>query len=228
MINATQNTNSAASLYESLNARNSSVGASSQNTTQQIQDRFLKLLVTQMRNQDPLNPMDNAQVTSQMAQLSTVTGIDKLNASVQALGSSMAATQSLSAISMIGHGVMVRGDVLQLSGGQGGGGVNLSQPVDRLELTIKDASGRTVRTLNLGAQQEGVLPFVWDGKDDAGNDMANGVYQITARGVVGSNGFAAETLSYGTVNAVTQGAQGARLEVGILGNFSLTDIVQFM
>jgi flagellar basal-body rod modification protein FlgD len=229
MIYAPQNSNSAASLYDSLNARNSGVGAANgQNSASAVQDRFLKLLVTQMKNQDPLNPMDNAQVTSQMAQLSTVSGIDKLNASVQALGSSMAATQSMSAIGMIGHGVLVRGDVLQLSGAQAGGGINLPQPVDGVEMTIKDVSGRVVRTLNLGAQQAGVLPFVWDGKDDAGNPVANGVYQMSARASVGTSSFTAETLSYGTVNAVTQGAQGARLEVGILGSFALTDIVQYM
>src|SRR5512137_1922724 len=73
------------------------------------QDRFLKLLVTQMKNQDPLNPMDNAQVTSQMAQLSTVTGIDKLTATVQVLSASMVASQSLQAASMIGHAALVPG-----------------------------------------------------------------------------------------------------------------------
>jgi len=225
----TQTSGSTSSFYDSMNAvRANSAGAGGQGSASEIQDRFLKLLVTQMKNQDPLNPMDNAQVTSQMAQLSTVTGIDKLNASVQALGSSMASTQTLSAIGMIGHGVMVRGDVIAKSGGETGGGVLLDQPVDNVEITIKDASGHTVRTLSLGRQGAGVLPFVWDGKDDAGHTVANGAYQISATARMGTSTVTPQTLSYGTVNAVTQGAQGPRLEVGLFGSFSLSDIVQFI
>jgi flagellar basal-body rod modification protein FlgD len=92
--------------------------------TSAIQDRFLKLLVTQMKNQDPLNPMDNAQVTSQMAQLSTVSGIDKLNATVQALSDSMAAAQSLQAASMIGHAALVPGTEIDLLKGKSNAAVN--------------------------------------------------------------------------------------------------------
>ena len=84
-------------------------------TTQEAQDRFLKLLVTQMQNQDPLNPMDNAQVTSQLAQLSTVTGIDKLNTSVVSLGASLQSTQILQASSMINHGVLAEGTSMILA-----------------------------------------------------------------------------------------------------------------
>src|SRR5512147_1078567 len=83
-------------------------------TAASTEDRFLKLLVSQLKNQDPLNPLDNAQVTSQMAQLSTVTGIDKLNATLQALSSSMIASQSMQAASMIGHVVMVPGNRVDL------------------------------------------------------------------------------------------------------------------
>ena len=88
----------------------STTAATSAISTSQVaatQDRFLKLLVTQLQNQDPLNPMDNAAVTSQMAQLSTVNGIDQLNSTVQALSASMATSQSLQATSMIGHAALV-------------------------------------------------------------------------------------------------------------------------
>src|SRR4030067_116548 len=93
--------------------------------TSDAQDRFLTLLVAQLKNQDPLNPMDNAQITTQMAQISTVTGIDKLNETLQALSDSMAMGQSVSATSMIGHGVLVPGSTLNLANGQaiGGGGL---------------------------------------------------------------------------------------------------------
>ena len=90
MINSAQNTNTASSFIESLDAKRNAA----KNQVAETQDRFLKLLVTQMKNQDPLNPMDNAQVTSQMAQLSTVTGIDKLHVTLQAFSDSMTSNQS--------------------------------------------------------------------------------------------------------------------------------------
>ena len=83
-------------------------------TAEDAQDRFMTLLVTQMKNQDPLNPLDNAQVTSQLAQLSTVTGIDKLNVTLQALQGSYQASQALQATDMIGRGVLVPGSTVTL------------------------------------------------------------------------------------------------------------------
>src|SRR3990167_8514165 len=79
--------------------------AAGTNATSDAQDRFLKLLVAQLKNQDPLNPMDNAQITTQMAQISTVSGIDKLNSTLQSMAAAFNAGQSLQATAMIGHGV---------------------------------------------------------------------------------------------------------------------------
>src|SRR5450830_976051 len=89
------------------------------------QDRFLTLLVTQLKNQDPLSPMDNAQITSQMAQISTVSGIDQLNATLQSMAASFSAGQSLQATAMIGHSVFVPGSTLQLQNGAAPFGVDL-------------------------------------------------------------------------------------------------------
>src|SRR4051794_1170360 len=88
-------------------------------------DRFLKLLVTQLQNQDPLNPMDNAQVTSQMAQINTVTGIEKLNTTVQGLNSQFVQLQALQGASLVGRDVLMQGDALQTSDGAGTGGFEL-------------------------------------------------------------------------------------------------------
>ena len=79
-------------------------------------DRFLKLLVAQMQNQDPLNPMDNAQVTSQMAQINTVTGIEKLNTTVQGLSSQFMQLQALQGASLVGRDVIVAGNKLSVAG----------------------------------------------------------------------------------------------------------------
>ncbi|MDP2761772.1 MAG: flagellar hook assembly protein FlgD [Sideroxyarcus sp.] len=202
--------------------------ASEQSQIKETEDRFLKLLVTQMKNQDPLNPMDNAQVTSQMAQLSTVTGIDKLNATVQALGSSMLASQSLQAVSMIGHPVLVTGDGIVLGNGKAYAAVELAQPADKLTVSINDASGRTVRTLQLGAQDSGIVEVNWDGVTDSGVTAPDGHYTLQAVSELGGQKSDAATLEYGLVNSVAQSQSGVTINIGNLGDVSLTAIKQIL
>lgn len=190
------------------------------------QDRFLKLLVTQMKNQDPLNPMDNAQVTSQMAQLSTVSGIDKINATLKALSDNMSAGQSMSATSMIGHGALVPGSSVELKEGKGLAGVDLAQSADAVKVQIKDGANNIVRTIQLGAQKQGVIPLVWDGKNDMGDDLPDGPYKISAELISGDKTMPANTLAFGPVNGVVPGSGGAKLDVGGLGSFNLADVKQ--
>jgi flagellar basal-body rod modification protein FlgD len=192
------------------------------------QDRFLKLLVTQMKNQDPLNPLDNAQVTSQMAQLSTVSGIDKLNATLQALSSSMIASQSMQAASMIGHVVMVPGNGIELANGKGMAAVDLAQPADSVSVAITDAAGNVVRNMHLGSQSSGAVPLQWDGLNDAGQPVADGSYKFNASSQLGGVKSSASTMSYGVVNSVMQGAQGATLYVGDIGEVSLASVKQIL
>jgi flagellar basal-body rod modification protein FlgD len=224
MVTNTQDATSAAALFAALNA--SSGAAKNTSTVADTQDRFLKLLVTQMKNQDPLNPMDNAQVTSQMAQLSTVTGIDKLNATLQALSDSMTSNQSLQAASMIGHGVLVAGKGVDLASGRGLGGFELTQPVDSARVSIYDKSGALVRTIDLGAQPSGITNWQWDGKNSAGVDMAAGSYTFTVNATKGGASIAATGLQFGMVNSVTQNTQGVALSVGQLEGITMSQVKQ--
>ena len=185
------------------------------------QDRFLTLLVTQLKNQDPLNPMDNSQVTSQMAQLSTVSGINQLNATVQALSASMTASQSLQATSMIGHAVLVPGNEIAMAKGSSNAAVELSQAEDSVTVKISDAKGNVVRTLQLGAQNAGIADFQWDGKDDSGTTLADGAYTYTASAVQGSTTSTPTSLTYGLVNNVSLTSGVAQLNVGNLGDVAL-------
>ncbi len=185
------------------------------------QDRFLTLLVTQLQNQDPLNPMDNSQVTSQMAQLSTVSGINQLNATVQALSASMTSAQSLQATSMIGHAVLVPGNQIAMAKGSSNAAVELSQPADKLTVTISDAKGNVVRTLQLGSQKAGIVDFQWDGKDDSGTTLADGTYNYAASAVLGSSTSTPTALTYGLVNSVSLTSGVAQLNVGNMGDIAL-------
>ena len=226
MISNAQDTSSAAALFASLNASSSS--AAKAQTAADTQDRFLKLLVTQMKNQDPLNPMDNAQVTSQMAQLSTVTGIDKLNVTLQALSDSMVPNQTLQAATMIGHGVLVPGAGMDLSGGNGYGGIDLTQSVDKVDIAIYDQAGVLVRSMQLGAQQAGLVNWQWDGRNDAGAGMADGSYTFAVNATQAGNAVDAATLQFGMVNSVTQGKQGVALRVGQLDGIALSQVRQIL
>lgn len=134
----------------------------------------------------------------------------------------------MSATNMIGHGVLVPGSAINLADGQSVGGVELKQPTDSLKVTIQDAAGKVVRTLQLGEQKAGVVPFAWDGQTDAGTAAANGSYKFTTEAVLANNKVASATLAFGMVNAVTPGMQGATLDVGKLGGFALSDVKQVM
>src|SRR5690348_4104524 len=175
-----QNTQSASNPFAAYGTRSAAKPAE-----EDLQDRFLKLLVTQMKNQDPLNPLDNAQVTSQLAQISTVNGIEKLNTTIQAMASSFAAGQSLQAAGMIGKDVLVPASALSLAGGNALFGVDLKQPADQVKVSIYDASGRQVRTMDLGAQAAGSLALAWDGKGSDGAQAADGDYRVSVSAVHG-------------------------------------------
>ena len=226
MVTSTQSINANSSaVYAALNG----TGAASTATTgAAAQDRFMTLLVTQLKNQDPLNPMDNAQMTSQMAQISTVSGIDKLNTTLQALSASMTPNQTLQAAVMIGHGVLASGSGLDLSAGVGLGGFSLPQPVDSAKVSIYDQAGALVNTIDLGAQPSGIVKWQWDGKDSAGVAMANGAYTFNVTASSAGNGVAATNLQYGMVNSVTQGVQGVTLDVGGRQNIALSQVQQIL
>ena len=192
-------------------------------------DRFLKLLVTQMKNQDPLNPLDNAQITSQMAQISTVSGINKLNATRQNMAASFSANQSLQVANMIGRGVLVPGSTMQLADGKAIGGVDLLQSVDQLTITIRDAAGAIVHSMDLGPKPGGIAAFAWDGATDSGSPAANGIYSFSVSALQGGKKVDGSTLSFGQVNSVTPGKDGMSLDVsGGLGTINVTDVKKIL
>jgi flagellar basal-body rod modification protein FlgD len=192
------------------------------------QDRFMKLLVTQMRNQDPLNPLDNAQVTSQMAQLSTVTGIDKLNSTLESLRSSFHSSQSFQAAGMIGRAVLVPGSEARLADGKALLGVELNQPADRLQVNIHDATGRIVRSMELGAQDAGVFPLGWDGVTDDGNAAPDGLYTFALKAARGNAEIPVTPLAFGEVGSVSTGGQGVRLNLTNAGAVDFSEVRQIL
>lgn len=217
-----QNTTNTASqaLLDSVNGSKNTTAS----TADAAQDRFMTLLVTQMKNQDPLNPMDNAQVTSQLAQLSTVTGIDKLNNTLESLISNVQSGQSYQASSMIGHNVLVSGNEVSTSGTGGYFGVDLPIGSDKLTVTIKNSAGATVRTVELGKQDAGTLPLQWDGLADDGSVAKTGSYTFDVAASIASTSVAASGLSYAQVSSISTSTSGIKLNLSNLASVSTSDV----
>lgn len=207
------------------------------NLTSDIEDRFLTLLVTQLQNQDPLNPMDNAEVTSQMAQLSTVTGIQQLNNTMLALSGQLDMSQSLQASNLIGKDILYPGQKISVGSNPEDEtlksvtpfGIDLISPATQVTVTIMDKSGKPVYTEEMGPQSSGVYPMNWDGTDDKGLPLPDGSYSIEVK-AVNENGrqVAAEALTYGHVNSVAYTTEGLRLNLAKGEKISLLDIRQVM
>ena len=186
------------------------------------EQRFLKLLVTQLNNQDPLNPLDNAELTSQLAQLSTVSGIEQLNAALQSLINQSSAGQILQAASLIGRTVLVPGNTVQVAQGAAASfGLDIPSPADSVKIAIADAGGRTVRTLDMTAQGAGLKTVSWDGRDDSGAKVSDGAYRISAVAAYGDKTMDLDALTYAQVVSVAQNTDGISLDVGHAGSADL-------
>lgn len=132
------------------------------------QDRFLKLLVAQLSNQDPMNPLDNAQLTTQMAQISTVSSIEKVNQNLSGMSSQLTYLQTMQGSSLVNRQVLVEGSQLALIDGKAAGAIDLDLPADKVVVDILSASGQVIDSLNLGAQGAGRHNFAWDASNAQG------------------------------------------------------------
>jgi len=186
-------------------------------------DRFLKLLVTQMQNQDPLNPMDNAQITSQMAQINTVNGVENLNTTVQALNTQFVQMQALQGATLVGRGVTLQGNRLALAGGEGEGGYELAGKASAVKLEVLSAAGRVLDTVQLGAQEAGRHDFTWPATNvEPGTELR---FRITATS--GANAVTSTLLMRDTVEAVTTRNGSLVIQTQNSGDVAYSDVKAF-
>src|ERR1035437_1122718 len=125
------------------------------------QDRFLKLLVAQLNNQDPMNPMDNAQMTTQMAQMSTVSGIEQVNATLTSIATQFNTMQMLQGSGMVGHNMLVDSNVLTPVNGVASGAIDLAGQADSVKVQVMSPGGKVVDTIDVGASNAGRVNFNW-------------------------------------------------------------------
>ncbi|MCX7513124.1 flagellar hook assembly protein FlgD [Frateuria sp. STR12] len=184
---------------------------------------FLSLLIQQMRNQDPTQPMDSSQMVSQLAQINQVSATQELQSSFDALAQSMQGNQLLQASSMVGRDVTVPSAVGKLQGGALDGAVNVPDGGGRTFVQIADTAGNVVRTIDLGTQVAGLADFHWDGMGDNGEPLPPGSYGLAAQ--VGTTAVA--TYVTGKVAGVGMtGADGAYLDVDGFGGVLLSQVAR--
>jgi len=211
---------------DTVAALNGNAGTGSSSSVEQMSDRFLKLLVTQLKNQDPLNPMENAELTTQLAQMSTVEGVNQLNASLSALNDQFRASQVLQGAGLVGHQVLAEGDYLPMASSQAIGGVVLEGAADSVKVDIFDANGNLVKSLDMGKQDEGLVRFVWDGTATDGTALADGDYSFQVTASAEGKDVAATTYSLGQVMSVALKDGAMEVEVSGLGNLGMDQIRQ--
>ncbi len=214
-----------------LNAAGGQSGKS--NTSEELRDGFMTLLVTQLQNQDPLKPMENSQLTSHLAQINTVNGIDSLNETLDGITEQIETGQSLQAAGLIDKGVLVPGDRM-LVGEQGSTtpfGVELDKPASELNLRILSGDGQVVRRMSRDAVDAGATTINWDGRLEGGEQAPPGAYRVELEALA-DDGSVVESrpLNYAVVNGVSTGNEGGvRLDLGgISEQVRLQDVRQIL
>jgi flagellar basal-body rod modification protein FlgD len=188
---------------------------------------FLALLTTQLANQDPFDPMDNKEFIAQMAQFSSLAGMNELNQNFGTLASSLTSNQALQASALVGRSVMVPTGVGYLeSGGRIEGRVALEQPTQNIWAEVKDSAGQVVRRFELGSYSAGDLDFSWDGLADDGSAMPDGIYSINVYGQVGGTTEQFGTLMKAKVGSVNLGGPNGQVVLNLtgLGQVNLSDV----
>jgi flagellar basal-body rod modification protein FlgD len=202
-------------LLDTMNGT-SSAGTSSAASASDLQQTFLQLLVTQLQNQDPTDPMDSSQMTSQLAQIDTVSGISQLNTSLTSLSTQLSASQNAQAALLVGSTVLASGSSFAVTAASSGSGdataqlgVSLPAAVSDVKLTVTNSSGQVVNTIDLGAQAAGTVPVTWTPTDSSGAALPAGTYTVSAAATLDGKSATATALVASQVTGVVQQASGA-------------------
>lgn len=220
-----------ASLLNILNGNVSSDRETARGDSSKVlgQDEFFELMLAQMKNQDPAKPLDGQQNLAQLAQFSTVNGIQQLQSSFEKLSLSLQSMQALQASSLVGRSVLVDGNNVVLTPERPvEGSVELPDDVKDLTVVVLDAKNQEIRRIKLGDQPAGSTAFVWDGLDDRGLAATPGNYQLRTEGQVAGVTQTFHTQVRTTVESVSLGTGGQDITLNLagLGEFALSQVKQ--
>ena len=194
--------------YDPTTANIPAEASTAPKTATEETQNFLKLLIAQIKNQDPMAPMDASTMTAQMSQLNMVSSMANMNTSMTAMLAQMQSVNFMNQAALIGHSPAVAGDGIAFDGtNQVMLGANAANPLKSVIATISDASGNTVNSVDLGSLNAGMSNFLWNGKDAEGNTVAAGMYYLS---LTGSNAAdATENPTAYVASAVASVSKGA-------------------
>ncbi|KFL48148.1 flagellar basal-body rod modification protein FlgD [Sphingobium sp. ba1] len=186
---------------------------------------FLRLLTAQMQTQDPFEPVNNAEMVSQMATITNSSGIAEMNATLKNLAADLGGTRLGDAASWIGKSMLVQSNIAAPdASGLYAGQITLPQATEGASISLVDGSGNVVKTLDLGAQPAGDVTFYWDGKNDAGETIATSALQVKVNGATPSR-----VATWATIAAVQSPADGSSSKlITALGSYSPSDAISLM
>lgn len=189
-------------------------------------DSFLTLMTAQLRNQDPLKPLEGTEFISQLAQFGTVSGVQGMQTSLEVLASSLRATQTLNGATMIGRDILASANSFDhTQGGSVSGQIDVPPGTTSLQLRITDSSGSVVREIQLETA-EGVRDFTWDGLRSDGSQAESDTYDIEAVATVRGQTGSLEVMMAGRVSSVSLDASGTNLTLNTatLGQVSMAAV----
>ncbi|PMR77038.1 flagellar hook assembly protein FlgD [Billgrantia endophytica] len=220
-----------------ISRMNAGAGSRDASQSAELRNNFMTLLIAQMQHQDPLNPMDNHEMTTQLAQINTVSGIEDLNQTLKGITDQMDAGQMLQATALIGKGVLVPGDRVLMEKDEEGQvystpfGIELDRSAENVRVTITNDSGEVVNRYDIGPVKAGVESFSWDGKTSEGETAASGAYRVRIEATSDDKPIDVSTLNYAIVGGVTprDADGGVKLDLGaIYGQVDLDQVKQIL
>ena len=192
------------------------------------QEDFMKLLVAQMKNQDPSNPSDNGEFLAQIAQFSMVNGIDKLGKSFDGIATGLSSSQAMQAASLVGRQVLTDSNVVAMEEGTPVvGRLAVPEYAQGLNIQVRDPGGALIKTIDSAGMKTGVQAFSWDGKNERGEQQAAGDYVITATALVNGEQQAVPLQLYNTVESVYTGDKNIELQLAGQQRVNFSQISQY-
>lgn len=192
------------------------------------QEQFLKLLTTQLRNQDPFKPLESGEFLGQIAQFSTVSGIQDLQDSFKSFASALTPNQGLQAAGLINRKVLVASDTLNIDARGLTGGFDLPSRASQVKVSVFGAAGQLLHSINLGEQAAGINRYQWNGKLNDGSSLPPGNYKVSVDATINNENVAIKSYADASVESITFGSAGNEINVNIrgIGSRPFSEILQ--